>query len=762
MKNKKFKIFGIKFEYFSLCIVAVLLFIGAIIYTHTSSFVIPEADTIYDSDSNWEGTLEINENKTVKISGITHSNQGTVYGSAIKISGNSTVNLIFEGENILSGNSEITSAGIEVKEGSTVNIYGIDGNNLTVTGGKYSAGIGGIGYGSVSANNPKSGNIFIYSGNITAIGGDKGAGIGSGYHSSASNIEIKGGNIIALGTGSGAGIGSGYGTSGGAAEAAGVGFYNGGNITISGGTIKAAAYHINFDNFDPYNTETLYSEGYSNTHAAGIGGGYGASSGVVIVEGDANVTAIGASGGAGIGSGRGTSKPANYDAANFNVDITIKDNSKVIAMATNDTRSGQTPEGGAAIGLGRGCTIKGDPKGSVTIGGNANVYAVGPYYAQAIGGSRTVGSTVLDAHLASIDLENTTLIMAVSDGQRDAIDYIDESNLTNFITLNFSDEYFENQKYFFTEDKFPLKIAAIDPDNTNSKKVFSIQNPTKHSFMVSISGAKKYSFVAEDYHGENNETICISNSVEENSAEFFPDSTAIKRYDATSLTARLDSEGSVDFDYGNLKLKISAKEGIFEYGSSFFCDRIEDKDIINELNANLDKKYSDKLERILYFDIGVKNRKGEKYSDFTGGKVKIYVEVPAGWDKNEALALFITSAEDEDFKDTQKLEVIDGITYLSFETDHFSRYALFDPIIEIPSKDNPTKEYNIENEGNNESESQGENESSNEEENENKNLPTGDNIYFIFIIFILALSGSLIGLILFRKKNSRKNSKNNL
>lgn len=756
MKNKKFKIFGIKFEYFSLCIIAVLLFIGAVVYTHASNFVIPEADIIYDSDSNWEGTLEINENKTVKISGITHSNQGTTYGSAIKISGNSTVNLVFEGENILSGNSGVTSAGIEVEEDSTVNIYGIDGNNLTVTRGKYSAGIGGIGYGSVSANNPKSGNIVIYSGNITAIGGDKGAGIGSGYHSSASNIEIKGGNIIALGTGSGAGIGTGYGTSGGSAVAAGVGFYNGGNITISGGTVKAAAYYINFDNFDPYNTETLYSEGYSNTHAAGIGGGYGASSGIITIEGDADITAIGASGGAGIGSGRGTSKPANYDADNFNVDITIKDNAKVIAMATNDTRSGQTPEGGAAIGLGRGCTIESSPKGSVTIEGNADVYAVGPYYAQAIGGSRTVGSTVIDAHLASIDLENTTLVMAVNDGQRDSIDYIDESNFTNFITLNFSDEYFESQNYFFTEDKFPLRIAAIDSDNMNSKKIFSVQNPAKHSFMVSISGAKKYNFVVEDYHGENNETVFISNSVEENSAEFFPDSTAIKRYDAAGLTAGLDKVGSIDSDYGNIKLKISAKEGIFEYGSSFFCDRIEDKGIINELNANLDKKYSDKLERILYFDIGVKNKNGEKYNNFTGGKVKIYVEVPAGWDKTEALALFITSSEDEDFKNTQKLEVIDGITYLSFETDHFSRYALFDPIIENPNKDDPKKEYNSENEGNNGSE----NENSNEEENENKNLPTGDNIYFIFIIFILALSGGLIGLSLFRKKNSSKKFKN--
>lgn len=98
------------------------------------------------------------------------------------------------------------------------------------------------------------------------------------------------GNITALGTGGGAGIGSGYGTSGGSTPK--VGFYNGGNITISGGTIKAAGYHMNFDNFDQYNTDTLYGEGYSDTFAAGIGGGYGASSGNIIIEGEADVIAL--------------------------------------------------------------------------------------------------------------------------------------------------------------------------------------------------------------------------------------------------------------------------------------------------------------------------------------------------------------------------------------------------------------------------------------------------------------------------------------
>ncbi len=338
MKNKKFRFSGIFLSLFSLCMA---LLAGIAISANASNFAIPEPDVTYDND--WIGTLEINENKTVKISGVAHSNEGTSYGSAIKISGNSTVNLVFEGDNVLAGNSGMISAGIEVEEGSTVSIYGADGSSLNVTGGKYGAGIGGIGYDKPVGPKPSylphppCGNINIYSGNIMAIGGYKGAGIGSGYHHSASNINIYGGNITAWGTEWGAGIGSGYGTSGGGADNPGVGYYNGGNITISGGTVKAASYHINFGNFDPYNIETLYGAGYDNACAAGIGGGYGASSGVIVIENDADVTAIGASGGAGIGSGRGTSKVNQYNNDFFNVDITIRGNSKVIAMATNDT-----------------------------------------------------------------------------------------------------------------------------------------------------------------------------------------------------------------------------------------------------------------------------------------------------------------------------------------------------------------------------------------------------------------------------------------
>ncbi|MBR2735247.1 MAG: hypothetical protein IKE05_03550, partial [Clostridia bacterium] len=205
---------------------------------------IPTEDVTYTAENGWEGTLNISQDSTVKFINVSHVNSGEDT-SPIAIRGNSNVNLVFEGANVLLGNADVISAGIEVEAGSTVNIYGLEGSSLNVTGGKYGAGIGGIGYGAASTENPTCGNINIYSGNITAIGGARGAGIGSGYHSSASNINIYGGNITALGTECAAGIGTGYGTSGGAAvnnsgnpTGSGVGFYSGGNITISGGVIK--------------------------------------------------------------------------------------------------------------------------------------------------------------------------------------------------------------------------------------------------------------------------------------------------------------------------------------------------------------------------------------------------------------------------------------------------------------------------------------------------------------------------------------------
>lgn len=498
---------------------------------NAEGWVVPEANYTHDQDNNWAGTLLINENETVKISGITHDNTGTIAGPAIKISGGATVNLVFEGANVLTANPKMPGAGIEVENGSTVNIYGLEGSSLDVTGGQFGAGIGGGGYSSGGESNPSAGNINIYSGNITAAGGSRGAGIGSGYHQSAGVINIKGGNITAFGNDWGAGIGSGYGSSGGAREAR-MGFYDGGTITISGGTVKAAAYSLNFRNFDQYNTGSLYGEGFADNCAAGIGGGYGSSSGTIVIEGDADVTAIGGAGGAGIGTGRGTTNPKNYDSEKASCDITIGGNAKVVAMASIDTRGGNyTTAGGAAIGWGRGWLMVNDigdvshdnPKGSVKIEGNANVYACAPDGANAIGTGYSVSGADEPpmCHLKTLTIGDSTTVVAVSnmqDQEHDALS-ISKDNVT---VLNFEKEFFENNSDFFTEDKFSLKIEAVSRDDAAEKTIFAIQNPNKMQAAVHLPSASENGmyFTTKDYQADDGSRILLTNGIEHEAWQF--------------------------------------------------------------------------------------------------------------------------------------------------------------------------------------------------------------------------------------------------
>lgn len=409
----------------SLCLVlftAIICVCCAGIISPATAASVPVADVTYTEDNNWEGTLEISQNITVKLSGLEHVNEGTTYrGSAIKISNRATVNLVIEGNVALKGNQGYISAGIEVETGSTLHLYGTDGSTLSVTGGKYSAGIGGIGYSSASTENSPAGAIIIHSGTILAVGGQRGAGIGSGYHSSASVIRIEGGDITAYGNECGAGIGSGYGTSGGAANdntghstGSGVGYYSGGDITISGGTVRASADpNWSFDDFDPCDPATWPE---TNTHAAGIGGGYGARAGNIVIEGNAVVTAVGCSGGAGIGTGRGTSKDKNYDETNGKLNtITIRGSAQVTACSTVDSRSSQTSESGAAIGIGRGWKNG----GTISIEGEAVVFAYAGNTAAAIGGARPVGDEYTADTITkpdSITIGTSASVTAINDG----------------------------------------------------------------------------------------------------------------------------------------------------------------------------------------------------------------------------------------------------------------------------------------------------------------------------------------------------------
>lgn len=384
LKGKKAGIVGMVFS------MVLLLSILGICRPAKAAPQIPVADETYNSSNVWSGTLSVTENKTIKLSGVTLNN---VDGPVIRIQSGKTLNLVIEGVNTLSVLSTSWNACIEVPENSVLNIYGVEGGTLNVTGGFISAGIGtkGVANHTLGHSPYTPGTINIYSGTITATGGaggngtsGGGPGIGSGSRNDGGVINIYGGYVTAYGQGGAAGIGSGHCTSGGDGNNK-SGSFTGGTITITGGVVKAAAGII--DSFTGINASNPSTYNNCNNYGAGIGGGYGSTSGTIVIGGYADVTAVGFGGGAGIGAGRGTSDKNKYESSCTPYNITIQGNATVNAYAGKDLRdSGTKSMSGAGIGGGRGFGAAGETSGAtIIIEDSAVVSAQAGAYAQSIG-----------------------------------------------------------------------------------------------------------------------------------------------------------------------------------------------------------------------------------------------------------------------------------------------------------------------------------------------------------------------------------------
>ncbi|MCR5207483.1 MAG: hypothetical protein K6C14_03295 [Eubacterium sp.] len=633
---------------------------------------VPEADITVESD--WEGTYEITENKTVKFVDVSHLNEETTYGSAVKISNGATVNLVFDGYNELIANSKVPSAGIEVENGSTVNIYGLDDSFLGVMGGQYGAAIGGIGTSGVSLSNTACGDINIYSGKIIVLAGKDAAGIGSGAHAPGGNVNIFGGDITAFGSGSGAGIGSGYASSGGGDLK--VGTYDAGNITISGGQVKACAYQFDFSRFDKdiLDTDVFYTDEYSG-FAAGIGGGYGSASGRIVIENNAEVIAISGNGGAGIGSGRGTSDFGKYDENTYGCDVTVRGNSSVIAVALNEIRDTQTKYGGAAIGLGRGWGTENGDTGTVKIEDNAAVYAVGSYHSCAIGSSIAVGSGSPNAHISKLSIGEKTTVIARSDGYRNPVDI---DNAEDFVTLNLDADFFADYPDVFLEKQLPRIFIEKNTESAPVSVVLSVSKPEPLSVSLHVPDAKAYSFYTQDVVEKRAFDVYLTDSKTTNNYEFAVTPGAEARYDIKGFTSEFIQLTRINTSvFGEEAFIVEAPIKTFEYNASVYAEEITDESV----KGLLDSEYTEKPEKLLYFTAGVKDRDGNMINQ-PSGKVTVYVQIPESCDADELKLIELNAGADTVLADiTDKVTVSDA-DYIAFETDSFGCYALYDPLIE--------------------------------------------------------------------------------
>lgn len=196
-----------------------------------------------------------------------------------------------------------------------------DGGSLNATGGDRGAGIGG-------GCNGTNGTVTVNSGTVTAQGGNEAAGIGGGKAGAGGTVTINKGTVNATGGNGGAGIGGGADFNNSNSSFKEESDRSGGVININGGTVVA--------------------QGGGGNGGAGIGGGSHGDGGTITITGG-DITATGGSGGAGIGSGTGSHK--------------------------QDLKNGEYHKG-------PGCYYGGD----ITIGGSANVTAIGGWLSAGIGG----------------------------------------------------------------------------------------------------------------------------------------------------------------------------------------------------------------------------------------------------------------------------------------------------------------------------------------------------------------------------------------
>ena len=317
----------------------------------------------------------------------------------------------------ISGTAQVTAtggyggSGIGAGEESGIGAdVTISGGKVTANGGAGSAGIGGGRTSSTTGYYGAGGKLTVTGGEVTATSGELAAGIGGGERGDGGEVIISGGEVTAIGKNEGAGIGSGKrgkkaGTvtiSGGKVTAragyAASGIGTGGSpsnvepitLTITGGEVYAYGGNegtaIGGGHNSPLGTVTIsggkvvadgrYNGSDVERGGAGIGAGFNFTSsevspGTLVIEGKAEVTAIGGYESAGIG--------ATIYSNGIDVTIRATKNGAPKVMATG---------GKYGAGIGGAYVSSGSSRksGTVAIDGACDVTAIGGDYAAGIGG----------------------------------------------------------------------------------------------------------------------------------------------------------------------------------------------------------------------------------------------------------------------------------------------------------------------------------------------------------------------------------------
>ncbi|MDR1240404.1 MAG: hypothetical protein LBK29_00785 [Oscillospiraceae bacterium] len=109
----------------------------------------------------------------------------------------------------------------------------------------------------------------------------------------------------------------------------------------------------------------------------------------------------------------------------------------------------------------------------------------------------------------------------------------------------------------------------------------------------------------------------------------------------------------------------------------------------NEAYEKLDDQFKNKMENIIIYDLSIADEKGEVL-DISGPGTErtCHIPIPAGFDADEVLAIYVSAFSDE-IKAAQTYQDSNGQWFIKFVTDHFSPFAVYDPLIVKNEVQNP-------------------------------------------------------------------------
>ncbi len=164
-------------------------------------------------------------------------------------------------------------------------------------------------------------------------------------------------------------------------------------------------------------------------------------------------------------------------------------------------------------------------------------------------------------------------------------------------TIEFTDEFFEFHSDFFTEDKFPLTVRAVETTDADNMITFSIEQASTCDALIEPSSGEEFWLIIEDYKDDNGQTIYIANAESDPSLSYAPDSSGTSVYTASHLTSALERDTVLDTDLGQIKVSFYSPAGVFELGSKFFADTLSG-DEADAVKAVIDEEYLEGLEGI--------------------------------------------------------------------------------------------------------------------------------------------------------------------